>query len=423
VQTPEQQKAIVQRMIDAGETEQNIATVIQHFKQTAPPPSTVGAGATLRDRVEAAAKSGNPKDVMALKLINDWEAGQQRMNDNAPMIGAAAAAAMTGGAAIPAILAAGAGGAVGQLGKDSQWSMPVSQRVENALKSGLGGALTQGVGQGIAAVSPVLAKAGRSLWNRAAKVTEPIAKSTQTMRAGGTLMDAKNEIADTVLSQGRGTLTKGNLDALKASLDDMDDAIDSVISGSTKMVSRQELRNALQAKSASVGTGSLAQEAQQNALEKAFELLKNKPPKMTVQDAQKFKRSIYQAYEKTFAAGASDQAIAMADKTTAKALRGAIAREEPAVAEINAQMSKQIPAVKAVEKAISRGGNRDFIGLSQMLAGVVTNPLTVAGALVNHPTIGSFTAQQLYRAAQMLPKDGRTVANILRAAKAVLGGS
>jgi hypothetical protein len=172
-----------------------------------------------------------------------------------------------------------------------------------------------------------------------------------------------------------------------------------------------------------VGTGSLAQEAQQNALEKAFELLKNKPPKMTVQDAQKFKRSIYQAYEKTFAAGASDQAIAMADKTTAKALRGAIAREEPAVAEINAQMSKQIPAVKAVEKAISRGGNRDFIGLSQMLAGVVTNPLTVAGALVNHPTIGSFTAQQLYRAAQMLPKDGRTVANILRAAKAVLGGS
>jgi hypothetical protein len=301
--------------------------------------------------------------------------------------------------------------------------MPVSQRVENALKSGLGGALTQGVGQGIAAVSPVLAKAGRSLWNRAAKVTEPIAKSTQTMRAGGTLMDAKNEIADTVLSQGRGTLTKGNLDALKASLDDMDDAIDSVISGSTKMVSRQELRNALQAKSASVGTGSLAQEAQQNALEKAFELLKNKPPKMTVQDAQKFKRSIYQAYEKTFAAGASDQAIAMADKTTAKALRGAIAREEPAVAEINAQMSKQIPAVKAVEKAISRGGNRDFIGLSQMLAGVVTNPLTVAGALVNHPTIGSFTAQQLYRAAQMLPKDGRTVANILRAAKAVLGGS
>lgn len=35
-QSPEQQRAIVQRMIDAGESEENIATVIQHFKTTGP---------------------------------------------------------------------------------------------------------------------------------------------------------------------------------------------------------------------------------------------------------------------------------------------------------------------------------------------------------------------------------------------------
>jgi hypothetical protein len=35
----DQLEAIVQRMIDAGESEDNIATVIQHFKATTPPPA------------------------------------------------------------------------------------------------------------------------------------------------------------------------------------------------------------------------------------------------------------------------------------------------------------------------------------------------------------------------------------------------
>ncbi len=389
-------------------------------KATVPPASA--SGANLRDRIQALADTGDPKGKIALQLVNEWEAGQKRVNDRSPMIGAMVGTALTGGAAIPAILAAGAGGAVGQAAKDEQWSMPASQRLMNAAKSGTGQMLTEGTGQAIAALSPMLMNAGRNLWNRAAKIPEPIARTTQTMRAAGTLMDAKNEIADTVLSQGAGTLRKGNLDALKSTLNGMDDAIDAVITNSKGMISRQELRDALQAKSAAIGTGSLAQDAQQSALEKAFDLLKQKPVKMTVQEAQKFKRAIYSAYEKTFAADATQAASAMADKTTAQALRGAIAREEPAVADINAAMSKQIPAVKAVEKAISRGSNRDALGLSQMLAGVAPNATTLAGALINNPLIGSFTAQQIYNAAKLLPKDGRTVSNILRVAKAAVGG-
>ncbi len=46
-QSPEEQKAIVQRMIDAGETEENIATVIQHF-QTQTPDPTEGRSAASR---------------------------------------------------------------------------------------------------------------------------------------------------------------------------------------------------------------------------------------------------------------------------------------------------------------------------------------------------------------------------------------
>src|SRR5262245_16971057 len=44
---PDQLQSIVQRMIDAGENEENIATVIQHFKAQAPPPlgmSVIEAG-------------------------------------------------------------------------------------------------------------------------------------------------------------------------------------------------------------------------------------------------------------------------------------------------------------------------------------------------------------------------------------------
>lgn len=50
MQSPDQQKAIVQRMIDAGESEENIATVIQHFKTTPPPTAEAKTGkATLGD--------------------------------------------------------------------------------------------------------------------------------------------------------------------------------------------------------------------------------------------------------------------------------------------------------------------------------------------------------------------------------------
>ena len=47
MQSPEQRQAIVQRMIDAGESEQNIATVIQHFKTLAPETGRTTAGDLL----------------------------------------------------------------------------------------------------------------------------------------------------------------------------------------------------------------------------------------------------------------------------------------------------------------------------------------------------------------------------------------
>ncbi len=346
----------------------------------------------------------------------------ERSKSMLPLVGAAIGAGLTGGAGIPAIIASGVGGGAGQAIKDLQYTGSMKDRAMNVAKSAIGAAATQGVGEAAAYLAPTVARAARNLWNRSAKITEPIAKTTQAMRAGGTLTDAKNEIAETVLSQGAGTLRKGNLDALKSTLDGLDDQLDTVIAGSQAFVKRQELRDALIARSRDIGQGTIAQEVQQQALGEAFDLLNKKPARMTIQEAQKTKREIYSAWSKTFAADAAEGARAMADKTTARTLRGAIEREAPESATINAAMSKQIPAVKAVEKAVSRTGNRDALGLSQMLAGVSPNPVTLAGALLNHPLIGSFTAQQLHKAAKALGTAERTAPNIIRVAKALFGG-
>lgn len=435
MQTPAEQKAIVQRMIDAGESEENIATVIRHFDGATAPqrtdvqasgaasvgasPNTAlsgaaqGTGTTLEDRVRFAASQGNEKAKQLMVAADEFAKGEQRFNHAAPMIAATMA---TGGmAGIPAVIAAAGAGTAAQLADDSTRNMSMFDRLMSAAKSGGVQGLTQGVGEAVSAAAPVLTNAAKSLWAKTAKITEPVAKTTQTMRMGGTLADAKDEIATTVLDKGLGALSKSNAGAMRDSIDTLDGLLSSAISGSTKTIKRDVLQQALLDESNRVGVGTLAQETQQKALADAFDASGRLPANIPVQLAQKIKQQIYAA--RNYAAGASDAAAASADKVTGRALRSEIAAAEPSVAPINARLSKEIPALKAMDKALSRTSNRDAIGLSQMLAGVVTSPLTVASALINHPSIGSFTAQRIYDAAKLLPKDGRTVANIMRAAQ------
>lgn len=70
--------------------------------------------------------------------------------DALPMVGAGLAVAATDGLALPVLgpyltgaVAAGAGGAAGQVVKDTQWSMPATQRATNAAKSFAGQAIGQ----------------------------------------------------------------------------------------------------------------------------------------------------------------------------------------------------------------------------------------------------------------------------------------
>ncbi len=86
-QSPQEQKAIVQRMIDAGESEENIATVIQHFKTQAPapppfnPPRMRGFFSAAKDMLsglpDVAAAISNP----TLAAYNAIKEAPQRKQD------------------------------------------------------------------------------------------------------------------------------------------------------------------------------------------------------------------------------------------------------------------------------------------------------------------------------------------------------
>lgn len=344
----------------------------------------------------------------------------QALRNNAPMIGAVTATAMTGGAAWPTILAAGAGGAIGQAIKDAPESMPASDRFSNMALSGLGAAVTQGVGSGIAAGARELKPVAKWLWKGAAKVGDDVARSTQTMRTGGTADQAKDEIAETVLSQGTGTIRAGNVDRMRETLNALDDDVSAIIAGSNKLVSRRDIAAVLKARMQEFTKDTAPGILQRDALQDAMRLLNKRPARMTVQDAQKAKREIYDFYQKSFPAGSSETAIAMAEKTKGRALREAIATAEPAVAPLNAQMSRQIPATAAMEKALSRTANHTPASLSILLYGVSRRPEVLAAALANHPKIASFSAQRLYNAAKRLPENAQTASNIIRLASAMM---
>lgn len=106
---PDPLQTIVQRMIDAGEPEDNIRTVIEHYKQqpaaTAAPPPSKGLMASIGEMV------ANDPQVSGVRKIVQWGI------DHPVQAGAMAGSALaSGGASIPASIAASGLGAAGGAG-------------------------------------------------------------------------------------------------------------------------------------------------------------------------------------------------------------------------------------------------------------------------------------------------------------------
>lgn len=351
--------------------------------------------------------------------------GQKNFLEAAPLLGGVAAAAATGGASIPVQLGAVAlGAAGGQLLKDSQWDdLSAGDRLKHAALAGLGGALGQGAGAvvGLPAkwAGNKLTSAARALWLRHAKVGTDVANKSQVAKTAG-VPAAKDAIAETVLESGHGTLGRPNADAFRETLDALDTKLDAIISGSSKFVKRQDIRNEIKAAHDAIPPGTAASDAEREALQAAFVRLNQQPANIPIKIAQALKRTIYRT--RNYAATAKDSADASADKVVGRSLRKEIAGAEPDAAVVNAEFSKQIPAASAMEKAATRLQNSPPADLHKMVALAVLRPLPIAGAILNDPYVGSWTAQQIYKVGKALPSKDRNPANIIRVLQALWAG-
>lgn len=362
------------------------------------------------------APSDTPSGAAAVlsRIQDEFDQKHTAMDQSAPTIAALAAAPFTAGMSIPAA-AATTGGAAGLTSLVRDWlssdetTLPAS--LWNASKEAVVQAALQAGGEILAKAAPGAKRLARNLWVRVAKPSEAVAKRTQTALAGGSLPAAKQEIAETALSMGRGTLRSGNARAMHASLDDLDAQLSAVIAGSTKTVPRAALENAVldfyaQAKYAN----NLDKMA---AAERVFDGLSGLPADIPIQQAQAIKQEVYATTP--YVAGSMDAAMRKATKVKGRALRQEIAAAEPAVTPINAALTRQIPATSAIDAAINRAGNANPVRLSGTLATMSPRAMaTGAVAAVNSPMGGSFVAQQLYRAAPFLAAAGLIAPQFVR---------
>lgn len=258
------------------------------------------------------------------------------------------------------------------------------------------------VAKGAQTIGPMLESAGERWWTGAAKPTLAALRKTTTMQQGGTEAEAARQVARTNLKLNRGTLVQSNVRAAERGLDALDTQLSAAIANSSATIPRTAIEQALLDEGTRVGVGTLGRAQQQRALSAAFDELQKLPDHIPIQEAQQLKQSIYAAREASYAADAATTAAAAADKVTGRALRGQIAQAAPDTADINAQFQEQIPALSALGRGVQRAGNRNPVGLPEMLALAKGKPTVAIAAAMNHPTTGSWLAQRLFNTGQAL---------------------
>jgi hypothetical protein len=97
-------------------------------------------------------------------------------------------------------------------------------------------AVMRGTGRMVSAAGRAAKDAGRSTWMRAAKIDESTSKKTASYRKTGDFAAGEREIADTVLSRGRGAFTRENAGALAAERKAASDAVGEAVENITQPI-------------------------------------------------------------------------------------------------------------------------------------------------------------------------------------------
>lgn len=263
------------------------------------------------------------------------------------------------------------------------------------------------------------------LWKKAAKPTEAALKTTNTYRGGGSLPEAADEVAHTVLDRGMGRISDANAAGLKGAINTLDDRLTDVIKNSTGTVQRQDIAAALADAYQQITPGTQAADQLRRGILRSYALLKQQGQQIPVQVAQQMKRDIYGLGN--YAVDATDAGLAAAEKIKGRALRSEIAAAEPAAESINSEMSRLIPAAKVMGQAANRAGKRDVVSLPEIIAATQAghNPraaATTGMAIFNRPGVTSWTAQQLYTIGQAAKNNPAVWAMLPQSIRTAIGG-
>jgi hypothetical protein len=220
---PQDLQTIVQRMVEAGESEDDIALVIQHYKPAAaaesgPQPLPKQAPGTMMGPAGLVPKERRGEGLSSLlRLIRDNPVEASAMG------GAMLAAPLTGGASIPAGMAAAGLGAAGGAGLAITGRQiargtpePAAQTLGTMAKQGAVNAAGEGIGRG---VSHVASKAAPLVARGVLKLSKSLQREHGADELTGAFLKERVPVGKSSDVGQRAKESAGEVDALLAAKD------------------------------------------------------------------------------------------------------------------------------------------------------------------------------------------------------------
>lgn len=258
------------------------------------------------------------------------------------------------------------------------------------------GSLTRGAAQGgIMSIGPQALEGGRRvitglarrMYQGALKPTKAVVDKTQGGEAA---------LVDAGLREGL-NVSRGGVKKATKIISELDDQVSAAIKGSPATVSRNAVSQRL---NDTYGTfrnqvnpeGDLQQIRN---VGRAFR--RSQPSQIPVEKAQALKQGTYKAQAKKY--GQQAGAEAEAEKALARGLKEEIGAAVPAVQPLNARSSSVIQVRKALNDATRRTGNRDTVGLTDIVA-MGTNPKALLATVGMRALPQSMLARVLNRTGQ-----------------------
>lgn len=325
-----------------------------------------------------------------------------RAGVSAPAVTAAAEALTTGGFR--------AGGLTGLRGAATRVGA-------GALSGGASGALTDpgnaGIGAGVGAVLPGVAKVGGKVGSWAANAMTDGAKRLMQSSLKPTIAQRKSGDAATaveVMLENGINPTQGGVGKLRGLIDILNDQVTEKIANSTATVSRQKVMQSLDDVTKDFGV-QVAPTADLAAIKATGQDFANHPgivgDAIPVQMAQAMKQGTYRVLSKKF--GQMGSADTEAQKALARGLKEGIAEGVPGIAGLNAAESKMIRGLDVIERRALMDLNKNPVGL----AALAHSPTAWATMMADKSALfKSLTARMLNSTAQGAKASGARIEGI-----------